>query len=115
MRVNARAVWYDGHRFGSVKERDVFIGFQALQKAGKIKALQAHPEFVFVVNGVKVGRPYKADGSYIEVATNRVRVYDAKGFKQSKKTGRWLPRVDKGWKKTKDLMLACFGITVEVI
>jgi hypothetical protein len=103
----------DGIVFDSKPEAAHYAYLKMLQKAGKIHSLQYEPQFVFIVNGVEVGR-FKPDFQFIETETNQVKIHEVKGWRRSKKTGKLLPRVDKGYTMRAKLMLACFGLTVEL-
>ena len=81
MKVNARKVEDDGIAFDSATEHERYCELRMLQRAGEISKLQAHPEFVFIVNGVTVGK-MKPDFSYLD-KQNAVHIEDAKGWKKS--------------------------------
>lgn len=98
--------------FASGHEAEVCTDLWMQQKAKHITQLQFHPKFVFVVNGVKVGK-YTPDATFVD-DTGTLRVIDAKGFKKSPKTGKMLPRVNQDFSLRKNLMLACFGLEVEI-
>lgn len=100
--------------FDSILEAEHYCGLKLLQSRGVIRSLQIEPEFRFVVNGILVGK-FKPDFVYIVVATNATRVEDVKGWKKSAKTGKLLPRVDKGFRLRANLMKACFGLEVEIV
>lgn len=104
----------DGIIFDSGPELEHYQNLKALQRAGKISQLQYAPKFTFIVNDVKIGT-YKPDFTFRDNITGYLRVQDVKGWKRSPKTGRMLPRVDRGFNKTKALMKACFGLTVEIV
>ena len=116
MRVNARKTpRHLGGKlyvFGSAHEAQVCTDLWLEQKAGEISRLQFHPKFIFFVQGIKIGH-YTADASFLD-RQDVLHVIDAKGFKKSAKTGKLLPRVDKGFSMRKALMMACFGIEVEI-
>ena len=113
MRVQARKASDDGITFDSLAEHRRYLELKTLQQGHVISKLQAHPQFTFVVNNLPIAK-YTPDFSYHD-AEGKLVVEDVKGFKKSKKTGRLLPRVDREFGIKKKLMLACFGITVEVV
>jgi hypothetical protein len=132
MRARSRKVVFDGHTFDSQSERDRYIVLRDMQRKGEISQLQIHPQFNFFWpgNNVKIGRGYRPDFSYVrhvpdvyDVDDNRVVVKgtsehiveDVKGWKKSPKTGKLLPRVDKGFRLRCDLMLACYGLKVVLV
>lgn len=104
----------DGIVFDSILEAEHYVNLRALQARGIIRELRCGPKFVFEVNGIQIGH-YRADFSFIETATNRPKVQDVKGWKKSPKTGKLLPRVDKGFRLRANLMKACFGLEVELV
>jgi len=112
MKVKGNRQLYDGILFRSDLEVNHYLGLKALQQVGRISKLQYEPKFVFIVNGVTVGS-YKPDFTYLD-AQGKVHVDDVKGWKKSKKTGKMLPRVDRGFRVTRNLMKACFGLEVEI-
>lgn len=69
--------------FGSHKEHRTFVNHVFLQKAGKIKRLEAHPRYELHVNGVTVGH-YTADLQYQDSDTNQFHIKDAKGQENSR-------------------------------
>ncbi len=120
MRVRARKVTLDGIVFDSVHESEVYTGqLKPLARAGRIEQLQMHPKFTFIVNGVVVGT-LKPDFSFVDKAgvfgdAGLMRIWDAKGFKRSKKTGKMLPRVDREFGLKCRLMKALFALEVECV
>lgn len=69
----SRAVWYDGIKFDSHKERDRYIELRLLERAGLIAALEVQPKFVLQEGfkcpwtGKKVqALTYSGDFAYIE-------------------------------------------------
>ena len=59
-----RKVRMDGFTFDSVKESKRFVELRLMERAGKIKDLQVHPNFDIMVNGQKVC-VYRGDFSYL--------------------------------------------------
>ena len=118
MRVKARKVQDDGITFDSVTEHRRYLELRMLQRAGEISKLQAHPQFVFIVNEITVGK-YRPDFYYLRpLGTSggqEAVCEDVKGWKRSAKTGRLLPRVDRDFSLRRNLMLACFGLKVEIV
>ena len=102
----------DGIQFRSLAEMDHYGKLKALQRQGVISGLQYEPKFTFIVNGYLVGT-YKPDFGFIE--NGQPKIHDVKGFRKSKRTGRLLPRVDRGFRRTCKLMWACFGLEVEIV
>ncbi len=117
MRVNARKVLLDGIWFDSDHESKVYRDqLKPLARSGAITQLQVHNEFKFIVNGVLVGR-MKPDFVFVDKAgifgePEMLLCWDAKGFKKSKKTGKLLPRKDKGDAMRAKLLKACFALEV---
>jgi hypothetical protein len=70
----------DGVTFDSKKEANRYSQLKLLLLAGVIAELECQPGFDLVVNGKKVCK-YVADFRYRDVATGKVVVEDAKGFK----------------------------------
>ena len=103
----------DGIVFRSVTEAEAYAGFRALERRGTISKLQYEPEFRFFVNDIYVGS-YKPDFVFHD-HDGKVKVIEVKGFKKSPKTGKLLPRVDRDFSLRRNLMLACFGLEVEVL
>ncbi|MEL6678120.1 MAG: DUF1064 domain-containing protein [Pseudomonadota bacterium] len=97
-------VTYFGHTFPSKKEGNRYLVLRDMVRRTVIKDLVLHPKFEFVVNGVKVGR-YTADFSYRDKSGDLI-VEDVK----SEATRR-----ARDWPLRRNLMLACFGITVREI
>lgn len=103
----------DGITFRTGTEMRHYLGLKTLQQSGEITKLQYEPKFVFVVNGVNVGS-YRPDFTYLDT-DSVLHVEDVKGWRRSAKTGKLLPRVDRGFKVTRLLMLACFGLDVDLV
>lgn len=112
MKYNAKKVTIDGIVFDSGHEGDVYLDRKMALRAGLITKLQCHTLFVMVVNEITICR-FKPDFVFHE--GGQVRVWDAKGFKKSKKTGKLLPRVDREFGLKCKLMLALFGLKVECV
>jgi hypothetical protein len=53
-KYNARSVEIDGHRFASAAEGRRYATLAAIQRAGKIAALELQPRFDCVVGGMKI-------------------------------------------------------------
>lgn len=113
MRVRARKVEEDGIVFDSMTEHKRYRELKLLVRSGEISKLQVHPVFIFIVSDVRVGK-YKPDFAYHD-RNGGLHIEDAKGFKKSKKTGKLLPRVDREFGLKKKLMLALFGLDVEIV
>ena len=99
-----KPVYFDGHRFDSEHERDVYAELRLLERAGKIKDLKTQPVFEIVPAVRREGKPiqraitYRADFSYLE--DGELRVVDAKGVKTDV------------YKLKKKLMLALLDIEI---
>ena len=112
MRVNAKKIIIDGITFDSKHEGDVYLERKLAQRAGVISHLQCHVTFRFVVNEIFIGT-MKPDFVFHEAGD--VKVWDAKGFKKSKKTGKMLPRVNREFGLKCKLLKALFGLEVECV
>lgn len=88
---------YDGYKFPSEFERDVYIQHKYLQMEGKISNLKVHEIFFLSVKGVHICE-YEADLSYLD--NGELVVKDAKGFRT------------KEFIIKKKLMKACLGIEI---
>jgi hypothetical protein len=102
----------DGISFGSGPELERYIGLKALERSGKITALRVHTEFRFIVQNVKIGK-YTPDFTYHDLDGN-LHVEDVKGWTYTK-TGKRKARYNREFPWQKNLMLACFGIEVELV
>lgn len=72
---NKKCEW-EGIKFDSQRERDVFMQYRMLEKAGKITQLEPHPIYRIVINGVKIGK-YTPDFQFREM-DGSLRVFDVK-------------------------------------
>lgn len=113
MRYKATKVHADGLIFDSKHEFEVYRERVLAQRAGEITKLQIHTKFTLIVSGVVICT-FKPDFVFHD-KDDRVCVWDAKGFKVSKKTGKRLPRVDREFHIKANLMRACFGLEVEIV
>ena len=113
MRVKARKVELDGIVFDSATEAAHYEKLKALQRCGQISKLQVHPVFIFIVQGIPVGK-FRPDFVFHD-ENDRVVVHEVKGWKRSAKTGKLLPRVDRDFRLRARLMEACFGLVVTVV
>lgn len=109
----------DGVVFDSETEMNHYFNLKALQNRGLISKLQIHPKFILMVNEIEI-TTYKPDFSFINQTCaswlpNQVVIQDVKGWKKSAKTGKLLPRVDREFHIKVKLMMACFGLTVELV
>lgn len=114
MRCRAVKTTVDGIVFDSMTEARRYVELKLLIRAGEIEKLQCHPKFEIEVNGVRICA-YTPDFSYIEMKTKKPHIEDVKGFKRSQKTGKLLPRVDREFGVKRKLMLAVFGLDVEIV
>lgn len=89
-KFNARKQTVDGHTFDSGKEAKRYCELKILRMAGEIRDLELQPKFWIDINGAPVkirskGFPngrrasYRADFSYVDVATGEQIVEDVKG------------------------------------
>ena len=95
-----RTTIVNGQRFASRKEAARYVDLCWLEKAGKIEGLRCQPRYPLVWNGVKI-TTYVADFEYFEHGIKCVE--DVK----SPATARLA-----GYRYKKNMMLACYGITV---
>lgn len=72
---NIKCEW-EGIKFDSQRERDVFVQYRMLEKAGKITHLEAHPVYRMTINGTKIGK-YTPDFQFREL-DGKLRVFDVK-------------------------------------
>jgi hypothetical protein len=90
-KYNAKPVTFHGITFASTREGLRYLELHGLQKKGEIQKLTLQPEFECVVTAeatlwpegdrvTVIGR-YLADFQYVDVATGKVVVEDAKGVK----------------------------------
>lgn len=111
----------DGIVFDSILELAHYRDkLKPLHNGRAIRALTYHPKFVFVLPDKVTGKDveigsYEADFSYIETATEQLRVQDVKAWERHPRTGelRFLTGPDYLWQRA--LMKACFGIDVEEV
>lgn len=113
-RAEAHRRTADGIVFDSILEKDRYLMLRDLQRKGKIEKLQLQPTFRCVVADIEICK-YSPDFSYIETENGKLHVEDVKGFKKSKKTGKLLPRVNREFGIKRKLMIALFGIVVDVV
>jgi hypothetical protein len=111
-RETAEQRWLDGIRFGSLPEKERYIALKAMQRSRQISALQCHPKFTFIVNDVVIGE-YTPDFTYHD-EKNKLHVEDVKGWTTTK-TGKPKARYNREFPWQKNLMLACFGLKVELV
>ncbi len=110
----------DGIQFDSDREVQVYLDqLRPLARSKTITQLQVHPQFTFIVNGVRIGS-YKPDFTFVDEGgafgdKGMLRCWDVKGWKVSPKTGKRLPRTEVGFGKTRKLMRACFALEVEMV
>jgi hypothetical protein len=93
---------YDGIRFASKREAGRYLVLKAMQEGGLIAGLQTQPPFRLEVNGYLICK-YVADFRYVDVATGREVIEDAKGVRTQ------------AYKLKKKLMLAIHGIDVREV
>lgn len=105
-------LWCDNIRFDALDEIPVYQGLKALQQVGEISELKYHTRFHFWWNDIWIA-DYETDFTYLD-KSNKTHVIDVKGFKKNKR-GELKPRLTEEFKIKRQLMLACFGITVEVL
>ena len=92
--------------FNSIKEHKVFADLKIRQRIGEIEALEPHPKFPLIVNGVKVGT-YTADAAYKEKGV--IKVVDAKGGKSQRGAAASDSRL------RMRIAEAIYGFTVEIV
>lgn len=76
-KYSARAVTIDGIRFASQAEGKRYAQLKLMQQAGEITGLQLQPQWLFELNGVRIGS-YKADFAYRDFAAGPLVVEDVK-------------------------------------
>ena len=101
-KYNARRVSIDSITYASRREANRHQELLWLQRAGEIHDIELQPRYPRVVNGVKVC-VYVADFRYVEVATGRTIVEDAKGYRTPV------------FRLKSKLMAACYGITIREV
>jgi len=94
----------DGYSFASKAEARRYGELKLMEKSGVISRLTVHPSFILSVNNVHFCN-YYADFSYLE--NGKEVVEDVKGYR---KGGAY-----QMFKLKQKLMLACYGIDVQVI
>lgn len=75
-KYRARKTVIDGITFDSASEAKRYGGLKLLERAGEICAIQIHPSYDLLIDGVKVGN-YTPDFTYIRAG--RMTVEDVKG------------------------------------
>ena len=85
-KYNARMVSLDGFTFDSSMEAQRYAELKILEKAGEIRDLKIHPEYVLEPSFKKNGKTYRkivyeADFSYTDANTEEEIVEDVKGYK----------------------------------
>lgn len=69
----------DGVTFHSKKEAYRYQSLKLLERGGKILSIELQPEFLVIVNGVKICK-YIADFRYLDLATGKYVVEDVKSL-----------------------------------
>lgn len=103
-KYHARRTEIDGVSFDSKAEAARYLELKLLQTAGVIAALEIHPSWQLVVNGVLIGR-YTADFSYYDRQAGRDVVEDVKSA----------PTRTRDYVLRRKLMQACHGIEVQEV
>ena len=85
-KYNAKRVSLDGFNFDSTMEAQRYAELKILEKAGEIRELKIHPEYVLEPSFIKNGKTfrkivYEADFSYTDTKTQEEIVEDVKGYK----------------------------------
>jgi CRISPR/Cas system CSM-associated protein Csm4 (group 5 of RAMP superfamily) len=80
-KYGARKTEVDGIVFDSQREANRYCELKRLGAAGEIADLELQPRFPLVMEGGKSAGEYIADFRYRVVATGRVVVEDAKGYR----------------------------------
>jgi hypothetical protein len=80
-KYGARKTEVDGIVFDSQREANRYCELKRLEAVGEIADLELQPRFPLVMEGGKSAGEYIADFRYREVATGRMVVEDAKGFR----------------------------------
>lgn len=101
-KYGAVATTVNGIRFASKAESERYQQLIIAERAGKIRALVLQPAWPLIVEGVKVAT-YRADFSYIDVATDTEVVEDVKGMSTPV------------YKLKKKMMAAFYGIEIQEI
>ena len=100
-KYNAKPKIVDGIRFASTREAKRYAELKLLRRGGKINSLEIQPKYPLEVNGVKICT-YIGDFRYFD-RIGVLHVEDVKGI------------ITPIFKLKAKLMLACYGINVEVI
>ncbi|HEX6537525.1 MAG TPA: DUF1064 domain-containing protein [Gemmatimonadaceae bacterium] len=104
-KYGAKAVVIDGIRFDSLAEGRRYNELKLEVAAGEITALECHPRFPLVVNGVKVGT-YVADFAYVVLVDGGPRVVEDVKSR---------PTRTQSYRLKRKLMLALYGIAVREV
>jgi hypothetical protein len=108
--VNNRKVQLDGYQFDSQAEARRWQELTLWQRAGDIRDLTVHPEFVILKRCKRWGktvrqRTYTADFQYWDISRSQWIVEDVKGGKRTKK-GNLVPHVSRDFYLRFDLARA---------
>lgn len=101
-KYNAKRITINDITYASLREANRHQELLWLERAGEIADIELQPRYPLVVNGCKVCT-YIADFRYVEVATGRVIVEDAKGYRTPV------------FRLKSKLMIACYGITIHEV
>lgn len=108
-KIPHRKVFYDGYTFDSMVEGERYKELRLLEKAGQIKDLEVHPEYLFVVNEQRIGT-YTADFRYWENGERPDLLYRVVEDVKSAFT-----RKNREYRRNRKLMEACHGITIREV
>lgn len=120
-KFGAKRVIVDGEKFDSQAEARRYAELRMMEREWIISDLQRQPEFVFTVNGERIGK-YVADFQYTQ--NNEVVVEDVKGYMRRKSKAK-KPRGDgtvlvsaphvQVFEMKRKLMKALFGVEVRIV
>jgi Protein of unknown function (DUF1064) len=79
-KYGAKRTLLDGITFDSKAEANRYAVLRRREKAGEIRDLQLQPKFKIIINGHNICE-YRADFSYIVIATDKREVEDVKGVR----------------------------------
>ena len=96
-----RPVRADGLKFDSIKESRYYDSLCALQMAGQIAAIDIHPRWKIIINGIHV-TTYTADFK-LYYSTGEIEVIDVKS---------WITKRQNDYIIRKKLMKAIYGIDI---
>ena len=104
-KYGAKRTEVDGVTFDSQAEAIYIQELKILERQNIIRDLELQRVFPLVVNEIRIGE-YRADAVFFDIENDRTRVHDVKGGDAT---------ATKEFKLKAKLMLALYGIVVEII